>query len=299
LKKKVLLPSVIILLLLLLNSLTSILFASEMLRIAIVDFDSGGTSARPKKIAYKIKSGLIQSGKFEVISRKKVKKALDELEIPDSGMFNKSDAIKLGKKLNADMVLMGEVSNYDVDRSSFNPNVSIARVRMGRIYTITVKLDITATLIHVETGHILFSQMFSGYSHRESHDVSYRYVNLDLGNPDSNAMTKKVFDQAMSKLIAKVKDITPLIGFVLAVEGDKVVIDIGKNRKMKTGTILNVLEVKEYAHPKTGKPISSKHQIAVIKVVEVLDTISRTEVIKGKLENIKRGFVVILSKEKT
>ena len=271
-------------------------FAEGGYKIAIVNFEPGDTNASPKKITYKIKSELIKTGKFDVISSKKVKKALDELEIPDEGIINDKDAVKLGKKLNADVVLMGEVTNFDVSKSTVTPNVYISRVRVGRMYSVTVKLDISARLIHTASGAVIFSDSFSSTSHRESHDVSYRYVNLDLGDPDSNSMTKKVFNECMDKLVNKIKEMTPKVGYVLSVEDSKIILDMGKNREMKEGTLLDIIELKEYKHPGTGKLITSKEKKGKVKVVKVLDNVSHAELIEGKIEDIKAGNMVMVVK---
>ncbi len=274
----------------------SMAFAEGGLKIAIVDFEPGETHASAEKITYKIKSELIKSGNFDVISSKTIKKALDELEIPDVGIFNTAQAVRLGQKLNADLVLMGEVTNFSVDKSVINPNIYINRVRVGRLYSVTIKLDITARLIHVPSGAVLFSDMFSGYSHRESHDVSYSYMDIDLGDPDSDAMMKKVFNEAMEKLTGKIIDTAPKTGYVLSVEDGKVIIDMGLKRQMKEGTILQVYESRKYQHPKTGAEVTSNEKIAKIKVIKVLENISRTEVTEGKLEDIQAGNMVLVVK---
>jgi len=264
--------------------------------IAIVDFDRGDTNASPEKIAYRIRSGLIKKGNFEVISRKKVKEVIDELKIPDTGLINKSEAVRIGKKLGADLVLMGEVSNFDVDRSSFYPGVYIGRLRIGRIYTVTVKLGISARLIHVGTGQAIFSEQFDGYSHRESHDVSYRYMSIDIGDPDSNSMTKKVWNEAIGKLVDKVASSVPLWGYVVAVESDKVLIDLGRVKKVKEGMVFQVLNIKNYRHPKTGEEVVVKDRVARIKVEKVMESVSSCRIEGGKLTDIKPGFVVTAEK---
>lgn len=274
----------------------SLVFAEGGLKIAIVDFEPGETKASAEKITYKIKSELIKSGNFDVISSKTIKKALDELEIPNEGIFNTAQAVKLGQKLNADLVLMGEVTNFDVDKSAINPDIYISRVRVGRMYSVTVKLDISARLVHVPSGAVLFSDMFSGYSHRESHDVSYQYVNIDLGDPDSDSMMKKVFNEAMEKLTGKIIDVAPKTGYVLSIEEGKVIIDMGQKRQMKEGVVLQVYESRKYKHPKTGAEVSSNEKIAKIKVVKVLENISKAEVTEGKIEDIQSGNMVLVIK---
>lgn len=264
--------------------------------VAIVDFDRGDTNARPEKIAYRVRSGLIKKGNFEVISRKKVKEVVDELKIPDTGLINKSEAVRLGKKLGADLVLMGEVSNFDVDRTSFYPGVYIGRVRIGRMYSVTVKLGISARLIHVGTGQVLFSEQFDGYSHRESHDISYKYMNIDIGDPDKNSMTKKVWNEAMGKLIDKIESSVPLWGYVVAVEGDKILIDLGKKKKIKRGMVFQVLNIKDYKHPKTGEEVVVKDRVARIKVEKVMESVSTCRVEGGKLSDIKPGYIVTAEK---
>ncbi|MCD4785067.1 MAG: CsgG/HfaB family protein [Candidatus Eremiobacteraeota bacterium] len=264
--------------------------------IAIIDFDRGDTNASPEKIAYRVRSGLIKKGNFEVISRKKLKKVLDELNISDTGLINKSEAVRLGRKLGADLVLMGEVSNFDVDRTSFYPGVYIGRVRLGRMYSVTVKLGISARLIHVGTGQILFSEQFDGYSHRESHDISYRYMNIDLGEPDKNSMTKKVWNDAMGKLVDKIESSVPLWGYVVAVEGNKILIDLGKKKKVRNGMVFQVLNIKDYKHPKTGEEVVVKDRVARIKVEKVMESVSTCRIEAGKLSNIKPGFIVTAEK---
>ncbi len=278
------------------------------LRIAVVEFEQGRYHFDSDKMTYRVESTLMQDGGFEVISSKKIREAASELKLPESGFLNTEDAVKLGQKLGADIILMGEVSDFDVDKSSFSPGVSIGRVRVGRVYTVTVKLVLTAKLIAVNSTQQIFSEKFEGYSHRESPDVGYSYIDISLDDPDPDSMAQKVQKEAIGKLTNRVKQTAPAIktaapaktsstssinGYVLAVEKDQIITDLGKESKVAAGMSFSVYEVKTWTHPQSGKKISEKLKVAKIKIVRINENTSIAEITEGSPSDVKAGSVII------
>lgn len=275
---------------------------TSKLRVAIVDFDRGSTNAKPEQITYRIRSGLVKSGKFTVIAPETVKEAMKELKIPQEGVLEKYDAIKLGEALQADLVLVGEVKSFDVSRSSSSSGVRVGFMRVGSVYSVSVTLDIFAELCDVNQKGCLFSEVFQGQSFRQSADVSYRYANLDIGDPDKDSMTKKVFDESINKIVNKIEEKAPrgkttgekafLSGYILAVEDGCVIIDLGKSAMQQPGVTFEVIQTKEYKHPKTGQVYTDQETVGKIQVVEVRDKVSRARVTEGKIEDMAAGAMV-------
>ncbi|MCE1245552.1 MAG: hypothetical protein LWY06_02785 [Firmicutes bacterium] len=277
------------------------------IRIAVIEFEQGRYHFDSDKMTYRVESSLIRDGGFDVVSGKKVKEAASELKLPDSGFMNQEDAVKIGQKVGADLVVMGEVTEFNVDRSSFSPGVSIGRVRVGRVYSVTVKLVLTSKMIAVHTGQQVFSESFEGNSHRESPDVGYSYVNISLDDPDPDSMAQKVQKEAMDKLTAKIKqsatgvktagpakpDSASLNGYLLAVEKEQIITDLGKESKVTPGMSFSVYELKSWTHPQTGKKVTEKMKVAKIRIVRVNENTSVAELTEGAPSDIKAGLLIV------
>jgi curli biogenesis system outer membrane secretion channel CsgG len=293
---------------------TGVMAAENKIRIAVLEFEQGRYQFDSDKLTYRVESSLIQDGNFDVISSKKVREAAAELHLPDSGFVNTADAMKLGENLGADLILMGEVSDFSVDRSSFSPGVSIGRVRVGRIYSVTVKFVLTGRLIGVHSGQQIFSENFEGNSHRESPDVGYSYVDISLDDPDPDSMAQKVQKEALGKLTAKVKQVAPAAktavkqtavkqtpvkqddqvnGYILGIEKDQIITDLGKSSKVAVGMAFSVYELKSWTHPQSGKKITEKVKTAKIKIIRINENTSVAEITEGSPSDIKAGMTLV------
>ncbi len=71
----------------------------------------------------------------------------------------------------------------------------------------------------------------------------------------------------------------PQRGYLVAVEGPEVTIDLGSGDGIKPGQVLEVLSLKKLKHPVTGKAMFLKRPVGRIQVTEVQDQLSLAKVL--------------------
>lgn len=92
----------------------------------------------------------------EVIERQSLNKLLTEHKfISDSGLVDTSTALKVGKMLGADTLIIGTITDINKQRKKFN-GYGI------KTDTQVVTTSLRARIIDIETGRILFSQRAKG-----------------------------------------------------------------------------------------------------------------------------------------
>lgn len=279
----------------------TILMAQPLPRIVLMDFDPGGTSARPAQFTGQISSDLLQDGKYEIIFGDKVSETLRSLNLPSMGIISLADAAKLAGALNADAVIMGRIQSFDVDRTHRSSRVSVSGFRIGSSQSVTVKLDIYAQMVDTNNNTSLFSEVFNGYHRRDQADVGYRYMDINIRNPQAHETTRLVVDEAIGKLVDKVrktapkqKKISELTGYVLSIEDDLIVIDLGEKHQVKPNMVFLIKGIKEYKHPVTGETIKDSFSAGKLEIVEVKENISHAKLIEGSLSELQAGYIIVL-----
>jgi TolB-like protein len=80
------------------------------MRIAIMDFQADGISRQEaRRITDLIRTEIINTGKFSVIERNQLDKILKEQGFQQTGITDESSAVKVGKILSANKILVGSV----------------------------------------------------------------------------------------------------------------------------------------------------------------------------------------------
>jgi curli biogenesis system outer membrane secretion channel CsgG len=79
---------------------------------------------------------------FSIIERTELQRILSELQLSTSGLLSKSDLNKIGKLMNIDILVMG-----NLDKSSFNQSYQTATVKFIDIETGEVLINMVCTKI--------------------------------------------------------------------------------------------------------------------------------------------------------
>lgn len=122
----------------------------KKIKIAVLDFQVEGSfnEADIGKIAAEwLTTGLVETGRFEVIERRLIKKIVEEQKFGASGMIDSSSAVRLGKVLGVGTVVAGTVMKLDD------------------------YVEINARLLNVETGSIITAEKIKSSKTRELSDL--------------------------------------------------------------------------------------------------------------------------------
>jgi len=91
---------------------------------------SGETKGLGDEIAATLTDGLARSGKVRVVERWRLKQILDELKLSASGLIDDQTAVKAGKILGANALLLGSFVKF---QSSVKINIRVVKTETGEI----------------------------------------------------------------------------------------------------------------------------------------------------------------------
>jgi len=243
------------------------------LRIAVLDFDFSSVSSPQLLNAFPgiargtsdiLVNSLVTDGTFSVIERSRIDAVLAEQNLGASGRVDATTAAEIGRILGVDVVLVGTVTQFDVqeERRGFN----VGGLFGERKTTTTANVQLNARLIDTETAEILAAAEGTGESVQE--DSSTQVVGIGGGTETDNRqqLLTDATRQAVDEVVVSVAEAAggvaaspasaPLnVEAVVAdVQGDVVVLNRGLSDGFRDGTIISVERVtREVTDPETGE----------------------------------------------
>jgi curli biogenesis system outer membrane secretion channel CsgG len=288
--------------------------AQRKRRIAVLDFDYrtvepyvtsiyGSNQDIGQGITDMLVEALVRGGNYWVIERKAVDKVLTEQNFSDSDRANPAVAVRIGKLLGVDAVIMGSVTKFGRD----DKNKSIGGLGVGpRAFGIGgVKRNeakavcaISARLVDANTGEILAAVTGEGESRRSGTSL--------IGGAGSNGGGAGGFDthasnfgqtllgEAVTQAVSDVGgQLGPLVGnvpprkvdvsgIVTDVSGSTLIVNVGSKTGLKVGDKLDISRaVHQIQDPATGKVLNTvTNQIGEGTITEI-DTDSATLTFSG------------------
>lgn len=162
--------------------------------LAVVDFEdkSGYGQGRLGTPAADILSTfLFQSEQFILVERQKIDSILKEHQLEQSGVTDDTTAVKIGRLLNVKMIAYGAVTNFGQKPKSTSIIITDTKTQIA-------ECRVTARLVDVETGEILFADFGSG--------VAESSATTTLGVGVRQGYDEKLAGEALQAAIAKFVD---------------------------------------------------------------------------------------------
>lgn len=245
-------------------------------KIAILNTESSVSVSDKIKaqVQSDIERFLVNSGKFDIVDRAKLKSLSDEILLSEDGLVNSDSAIHYGNFTGAEYLLFPKiVSSWSTSATRDVPySGGEAEVTVSSGFAIELKLIVTST------SEIKVAQKVSA-------QLSATELESSGQAPSTETALRGVIRKASSKAgIAVVSALYPIkVAHISQVSG-LVTLNAGKKR-LKKGKILKVFSVGEsIIDPDTGEAFASdEQQIGKIKVLEVHDKFSKAKVIKGNV----------------
>lgn len=237
---------------------------------------------------------LVKDGSLKVMERSKLKKVLDEQVLSLSGAIDTTDAAKIGKLLGVSAVIIGSVTQFNVEES----NIGI--LGLG-IKTNTAKVEVNARMIDTSTGEVILAAKGLGEESRSGVKVGELFSSSGsqfesslLGIATRKAITSIVSD--LKGYESKLKDsaINTIIAYV-DTEKKTYLIDSGTDSGLEKGLSLSVIKVlREIKSPTTGKILKTiTEKIADLTITQIDKTSATGTCLTGKCNEIKEGDVVV------
>ena len=280
--------------------------AQQKKRIAILDFDYatvysdvgyifGSNVDVGKGIADLLVTKLVQGGQYSVIERKQLDKIIAEQNLGASGRVDEATAVRIGKILGVDALIMGSIHTFGRDDKNRGGGAGVSvpvpifgGVKLGSKKAKAI-VGINFRMVATDTAEIFSAGDARGESKREGASIQATggvkgvYTDGAIGMNSTNfgetIIGEAVYD-CVNKLAAQLEDKATTLpartaaavkteGVIADVAGATVIINIGRNAGLKKGDRLAVQRVmREVKDPDTGKVI----RVVAEKVGEVVLT---------------------------
>ena len=200
-----------------------------------------------------ITADLVNLKSCTVVERTELSRLFEEQKLGAQGFLDEATATELGGILGLDYLLLGSADGY----ISKEPGHYYYNKKHQRNEWVdgTTKCDVTLTLklVNVKNGQIAWSDQTS----------------ITNYNEDINA----ALSEAAYDSVRKIYKFIPLQGYVIKVESNQYIIDLGTNHNVSKGDVLEVNGASNaMKHPVTGELIVMKRNIGELEVIDVLDT---------------------------
>ena len=274
--------------------------APRKLRVALLDFDYTAvwseTSALfgpsidvGRGVGDLLTNDLVKDGTFSVIGQEALAKSMDEEDFSDSDRNDPESAVKLGRLLHADAIIVGSITQFDTGNQNNDSAADQPDSKTG--------VRIEARVINVETGQIQgvaegagessgSSAILSGGWHGWAAD-NINFASKDFQQTVIGKALKAAVDQLGSNLVADapkvLRTLTKLEGVVASADGDQVVLNIGADTGIVPGDLLEVFRVtKEIKDPSTGEVIRRvTSTVGVVKATDVDEKSAVCSIVSG------------------
>jgi curli biogenesis system outer membrane secretion channel CsgG len=275
------------------------------IRVAVLDFDYATVAKKSEAIFGKdvdvgkgmanlVAANLANSGRYTVVDRATVDKILAEQNFSVSDRADPMSAEKIGKLVGADAVIVGSVTQFGNDSRATGVGGSgtgwggYGLGGFGHKKTKAI-VDLDVRVINLDTAEIEAVANGKGESSRESTSLTggggdwhgWGGGAVDFGSSD---FQKTIIGEAVNSAVRQTsaalvadesklqaKQAVVVEGLIAAVDGNSIVLNIGRKAGLQVGDGLNVTRVtKEIRDPTTGGILNTlTAAVGVIKVTEV------------------------------
>ncbi|MBX7222846.1 MAG: CsgG/HfaB family protein [Blastocatellia bacterium] len=208
---------------------------------------------------------LVKMGRYEVVARSQLDKVLAEQRLNNSQLVDPKAAQSVGKLLGAKYIVVPQIQQVNFEPGVFTKDKYTTRVQIQ--------------LLDVTTGSIKISDTFTG---QVTAFAMQRVPNTNTLTPqEANKKFLETLNLAALQFIDRINLLTPLEGYVVAVEGNRVALNLGEPTGIKPGQeFLVIQEGKQIKDPATGEVLSSeKKKIARLLITQVEAKLAWAEIV--------------------
>ncbi|MCK5180159.1 MAG: hypothetical protein KAR32_11575 [Candidatus Omnitrophica bacterium] len=254
--------------------------------VAVFDFknDSGfsGAVRLGDDFTVQLIDALMQSGKFNVLTRADLDVVFAEQDLAASGRMAKSTTARKGKAIPAQILIKGRITEFEESTSGGGQGFSIRGVSLGTKKS-TATMAVIIQLIDSTTGEIIDSKRVEGEARSGGLSIGYSGdFNISTSNFKSTPLGKAVqmaIDRGVVYIAEKLSSV-PWKGKVVTIKDGLVFINAGENANIEVGNEFQVLrEGESLIDPDTGMDLGSEAtKLADIKIIDVQPKFSKAEV---------------------
>jgi curli biogenesis system outer membrane secretion channel CsgG len=163
-------------------------------RIAVLDFDystitdewRGFFRSNAQGVSDILINKLVDGGSFAVIERGKIQQVVQEQNFGATDRIDSTSAAKIGKILGVQSIVIGSITNFNVERDNNGVSIPFFGSVGGGKTTANVKINVR--VVDTATGEILFTAEGNGSSNHGDNSINVR--GFSFGNSGSNKESK-------------------------------------------------------------------------------------------------------------
>jgi curli biogenesis system outer membrane secretion channel CsgG len=258
--------------------------ADEKIRVGVVGFDSrteGVSDRQAAAILNLLTFGLSQSKKLAVYERERLNNIMMEQKLGNSGLVDERTAIQIGKIAGIQYMILGSVVQTGQKAAGLNFQIFAAGSN-------EMKAVVSARVVDVSTGEVVFSQMREGSSKNDSFGISWK--GFSIMESEFGGLPARAIADAVMKLSADIRDaIARDYDHIVDVIDDEIYIDVAAPGE--GALYLVYLEGKAISDLEENLLDRQRIPIAILKVsaVRVGYSIARVVPEGGSIKNVARG----------
>ena len=254
-------------------------------RIAVMDLEDkaqgqhGGWRSVGSGMADAISTGLVKSGKFNVLERSKLEKLMQEQKLGASGAVTAQSAAKIGQLLGVQYMIMGSVTEFGVKESKLGVGGLGGLIGIGggidtRTNTARVAMDVR--MIDTSTGEIILAEKGEGEESSTGVSVNLSVApSVDFGK---DGFDETVIGKAVRKAIEHITEVfaqaeakMPWSAKIIKVDGRQIWLNSGEEDGTQVGKEISIFKKGEdLIDPDTGASLgSSDTKLGVCKITKV------------------------------
>ena len=278
---------------------------AERKRIAVLDFDFASTSGTgfyygwlgigpAKGVSDLLTNALVKDGTYIVLERSKIEQILKEQNLGASGRIDPSSAAQIGKLLGADAVVIGTISQFNVEQSQSGGSIGGFLGIGGSTEKNKAIVQVTSRLVSTTTGEILAAAQGEGKADKSGGGISIRSISGSTSTNNVDSLLSKAAELAIAQMsgelitanskLATLPSVLPTISAVVAdITGNLITINKGSESGFKTGMNLSIERVvKQVKDPQTGKVLRSiTSPIGRVELIEVSNGFATGKIVSG------------------
>ncbi len=277
---------------------------AERKRIAVLDFDFASTSSTgyyygwlgigpAKGVSDLLTNALVKDGTYIVLERSKIEQILKEQNFGASGRVDASTAAQIGKILGADAVIIGTITQFNLEESSSGGSIGFLGIGGGTEKKKAI-VQVNSRLVSTTTGEILAVAEGEGKADKSGGGVRIFGIGGNTNTNNTDTLLSKAAESAIAKMsselvnanakLATLPSALPTVNALVAdITGNLITINKGSESGFRTGMNLSIERVvKEVKDPQTGKVLRSiTSPIGRVELIEVSNGYATGKIISG------------------
>ena len=272
--------------------------------IAVMDFENkAGVSSNwniGTGMAEMLTTSLFNTGRFTVVERKAVGDVLAEQDFGASGRTTSAGAAKIGKILNAQVLIRGAITEFGQRTQGGGSAFSFKGINLG-VESTSAHVGVNIRMYDATTGEVIESIKCEGKASAGGIKGGYSGSGLGGAHFGTGAFqktplgkaTQQVIDKAVREIVRKM-DRIPWEGKIVKVAGDTIYLNAGSDSNIFGGDEFTVFSKgEELIDPDTGICLGSEDtKVGRIQVFEVDEKFAKARVTAGSIAAFKRGDIV-------